>query len=145
MSSTVRLLNRLLVLHHRSFPQYLAEAGLWRAPGKLDDETEQAFRAIVLDHKATARRVAAVIVAAAGGTVDAGSFPMEYTDKNDLALDYLVGEVIESERRTAAAIERILQTLTIDASAAREVVEEALGSAKAHIETLEGLANKQPA
>ena len=144
MSSTVRLLNRLLVLHHRSFPQYLAEAGLWRAPGKLDDETEQAFRAIVLDHKSTARRTAAVIVAA-GGTVDAGSFPMEYTDKNDLALDYLVGEVIESERRTAAAIERILQSLTIDASAARETAEEALGAAKAHIETLEGLANKQPA
>ena len=102
MSSTVRLLNRLLVLHHRSFPQYLAEAGLWRAPGKLDDETEQAFRAIVLDHKSTARRAAAVI-------------------------------------------ERILQSLTIDASAARETAEEALGAAKAHIETLEGLANKQPA
>lgn len=143
-SSTVRLLNRLLTLHHRSFAQYLAEVGRWRAPGTFDDEADRAFRAIVLDHQTTARRVASAVLAA-GGTIELGPFPVEFTDKNDLASDYLLGEVCESERRDAAAIEQILRQLPANAAEARELAEESLGAAKAHIETLQGLAAKQPA
>src|SRR5262245_20750900 len=110
MSSIVRLLNRLLTLHHRSLAQYLAEVGRWRDPGALEDETDRAFRAVVLDPQASARRVAAAIVAA-GGSIQIGPFPMEFIDKNDLASDYLLGEVCEAERRDAAAIEQILRLL----------------------------------
>lgn len=144
MSSTVRQLNRLLTLHHRCFAQYLAEVGRWRAPGAFDDEADRAFRAVVMDHQSNARRAAAAVVAA-GGAIDCGPFPMEFTDKNDLASDYLLGEVIESERRDAAVIEQILRLLPAGAAEARELAEESLGAAKAHIETLQGLAAKQPA
>jgi hypothetical protein len=144
MPSTVRLLNQLLTLHHRSFAQYLAEVGRWRDPIALDDETDRAFRAVVLDHQSTARRVAAAVVAA-GGSIQCGPFPMEFTDKNDLASDYLLGEVTEAERRDAAEIERILRQLPASAAEARELAEESLGAAKAHIETLSALAAKQPA
>jgi hypothetical protein len=144
MPSTVRLLNRLLTLHHRSFAQYLAEVGRWRAPGAFDDETDRAFRAVVMDHQATARRTAAAITTA-GGAIDCGPFPMEFTDKNDLASDYLLGEVVESERRDVVEIEQILRQLPAGAVEARDLAEESLGAAKAHIETLSALAAKQPA
>jgi hypothetical protein len=144
MTPTVALLNRLLTIHCRSLPVYLAEAGAWWTAPTADDEIARTLRAIVFDQQATAARIADVILRR-HGTIHVGSFSMEFTDKNDLALDFLVGEAAERARRDVSAIEQILAALPPDDDAARELTQEALGAAKAHAEDLEAAAAKQPA
>lgn len=142
MSSSVALLNRLLAIHYRSFSMYLVDAGPWRAETPLDEEAERVFHAMVFDQKGTCRRIAELVLQR-HGAVHLGSYPMEFTDKNFLALDYLVGEILASQRRDLAAMQAVLFALPASDTAARELTQEAIGAAKAHIETLEGLTAKQ--
>jgi hypothetical protein len=142
MSSSVALLNRLLAIHHRSFSMYLVDAGPWRAETPLDDEAERVFHAMVFDQKGTCRRIAELILER-HGALNPGSYPMEFTDKNFLALDYLIGEMLESQRRDLTAMQAILFALPASDTAARELTQEAIGAAKAHIETLETVVAKQ--
>jgi hypothetical protein len=144
MSSSTSLLNRLLRIHLRSLPSYLAEVGLWRGKIALDEELDRALKTIAFDHQATARRVAELILSR-HEPLDYGQFPMEFTDKNDLAVEYLVREALEGQRRDQTAIEAVLFALPTHDAEAREVAQEALGAAKAHVDTLESLAAKQPA
>ena len=143
MTPTAALLNRLLTIHCRSLPVYLAEAGAWWTAPTADDEIAQTLRAIVFDQQATAARIADLILRR-HGTIHVGSFPMEFTDKNDLAIDFLAGEAAEWGRRDIDSIEQILAALPFDDAEARELVQESLGAAKAHVEDLEAAA-KQPA
>jgi hypothetical protein len=109
-----------------------------------DDDAARTLRAIVFDQKSAATRVAELI-ASRHGAIRVNPFPMEFTDKNDLSLEFLAVESLELAHDEVAAIEQIVFALPTDDAAARELAQESLGAAKAHVEDLEDLVEKQPA
>jgi hypothetical protein len=132
---TVALLNRLFQTVCRSLPMYLAEAAdPWMHAG--DEKAKETLNNIVADQRAFAARIADRILDI--GTLDAGVYPMEFTDTHFLALDFLIGELIKFQRRDVGRIERIVDLLHDDYDA-RELAEETLGAERAHLEMLEEL------
>jgi hypothetical protein len=139
-SNAIAILNRLLAIHCRSLPMYLADARPHVAAGEM--RAEQTLAQILRDQQALAQRIAGLILDRRG-MIDTGGFPMEYTDTHMLDLEFLVKELIRCQRQDIAAIERCVAALAADREA-RELAEECLGAAKGHLESLEELA-KQPA
>lgn len=143
MTPTVALLNRLLTIHCRSLPMYLDQIDAWATGAySTDDEAGKVLRAIVASQKDTSRRIAEFILDHLG-TIHVGPYPMEFTDKNDLSLDYLVREVLDDTRKQVEAIQHVIFALPSNDAAARELAQECLGAAKAHIEELEALSARQ--
>jgi hypothetical protein len=63
---------------------------------------------------------------------------MEFTDTNDLSLEYLVTQLIRYQRQDIAKIEHIVPTLEHH-PAAHALALEALGSQRAHLDSLDEL------
>lgn len=143
MADVVSHLNRLLAIHYRSLPMYLADAGMWRGSDAHDDELAKALKHLVSDYTATCSRIATAILDRAGA-VEHTSYSMEFTDTNFLSLDYMLVEIIELLKRDMDQMRRIVVALGDDADA-KALAQEALGAAKAHLEILTALAAKQPA
>lgn len=143
MANVVSQLNRLLAIHYRSLPMYLAEAGMWRSENAYDDELAKALQRLVSDYHGTCSRIAAAILDR-GGAVEPSSYSMDFTDTNFLSLDYMLPEMIELHRRDMEDMRRIVLVVGDDADA-KALAQEALGAAKAHLEILTALAAKQPA
>lgn len=129
------VLNRVLAILRRSFPQYLRyarpyiPAGNRRATEVIDD--------IVLTQDALAERVGEQIMAS-GGLPDSGAFPIEFTDTHDLGIDYLISEAMGYQKQDIAELESHADAPQLP-TAARSLVSEALGMAKGHLESLEEL------
>jgi hypothetical protein len=132
---TNAVLNRLLVLHHRSLPTFLSYARPWDLPPEAD--SEEALRLIVADHQRTVDRLAELIEGV-GGTVSKGEFPLRYTALHDLSFAYLIRCAVQYEQQLLQEIEEAAQALP-EAALARAVVEEILGQAKGHLESLRDL------
>lgn len=130
------VLNRLYAILHRSLPMYLTYAVPWTHRG--DERATDALQHIVDDQQQLSTRIAEHILEHYG-PVDGGDYPLDFPDTNDLAFDYLVGKLVACQKRDTAAIERCVSQLMGDHEA-RALAEEALGSARAHLETLEELA-----
>ncbi|MBL9092928.1 MAG: hypothetical protein JNL96_17035 [Planctomycetaceae bacterium] len=143
MAGTVAKLNELLAIHYRSFPMYLSDAGVWRDDSTFDDELARAVRTLVADYRVTCGKLATAILDR-NGSIDPSWYPMEFTDTNFLSLEYLLGEIIERHRADLASMQRIVVALGAEPDA-KTLAQEAVGAAKAHLETLEGLAAKQHA
>lgn len=109
-----------------------------------DEDAARVLRAIVVDQKNTSRRIAELILDRLG-TIRVAPYPMEFTDKNDLSLDFLVREALEGAKSDVDKIQQVLFALPTNDAAARELAQEALGAAKAHVEELEALATRQTA
>lgn len=130
---SVELLNRLLVIEHRSLPQYLAYAALEQtaeAP-RLCETLEH----IVADQRAMTQRIAQAIEDREG-MIDWGGFPMDFTDCHMLAVDFLLRDLLRWQRFDVARIERLVIQLGDDRPA-RELAQETLGAERAHLEMLE--------
>lgn len=138
--SFIELLNELLQIEYRSFPMYLIDASPWTHHG--DEKATEALHNIVADQKLMVQRIGEFIFDA-GGRVETGEYPMEFTDTHFLSLDYLLKELLRYQRQDVAAIERIVSQLG-EARAARELAEETLGMERAHLEAIEALV-AQPA
>ena len=63
---------------------------------------------------------------------------MEFTDTHDLSLDYLLGKLAFYQKQDIAAIEQCVPDLAGDPQG-RALAEEALGTARGHLESLEEL------
>jgi hypothetical protein len=109
-----------------------------------DEDAARVLRAVVVDQKNTSRRIAELILDRLG-TIRVAPYPMEFTDKNDLSLDFLVREALEGSKADVDKIQQVLFALPTNDAAARELAQEALGAAKAHVEELEALATRQAA
>lgn len=131
----IPVLNRLLALEYRSLPMYLMDARPWTHTG--DERATQTLRDIVTDQKNSVQRLSDMVLAR-GGMVRMGEFPMEYTALHDLALDYLIGQVIFFQRTAIARIEHLAEQLGDDRPA-RDLAMEVLGSERAHLEAIEAL------
>jgi hypothetical protein len=134
--STAGIINRLLVLHQRSLPMFMIYASPWTAGH--DSDALEALRHLVEDRKRLAGLFTDYLVERRW-RVDPGEFPLEYTGLHDLSLDYLWPKLIESQNRDIREIQACVAGLTSDPYA-RSLAEEALGSAKGHLETLEEVA-----
>jgi hypothetical protein len=128
----ISVLERLLKLLCRSLPAYLADARPWAHAG--DHHVQAALDRLVSDQQMYARRVAEAITRD-GGRPDPGRFPMSMTAKNDLSLEFLLCEVIDDQRRTAAAIQQCAALLE-DAPALHSLAEEAFGNVRGHLDIL---------
>ena len=133
---TYQALNRLPTILYRSLPMYLANTSPWTRPG--DERAIEALRHIVEDQERLATRVAQYIIDHYG-RVELGDYPLDCPDTHDLAFDFLIGKLVACQKSDVAALEQCVAALQPDREAL-QLAEEALGSARAHLETLEELA-----
>jgi hypothetical protein len=132
---TIDVLNRVLVILRRSFPQYLKFARPYIPAGRenIMETTEE----IVSGQDALAARVAEQIFES-GALPDYGKFPIAFTDTHDLDIDFLVEEAIGYQKQDIAALTQCVDELRL-APTAQTLAAEALGMAKGHLESLEEL------
>lgn len=128
-------LNRLLTILERSLPMYLSYASPWTHKG--DEKAAAALANIVEALKRLAVRVSELVLEV--GPIDVGEYAVEFYDMHDLSLDFLLSKLVEYQKRDIAALEKCAEQLQSDRHAA-DVAEEALGTARGHLETLEELA-----
>lgn len=134
-SDTVEILNRVLAIQRRSFPQYLKFARPYIPPGR--ENVMQTIEEIVVGQDALAERLARHIFES-GALPDYGKFPIEFTDTHDLEIDFLIEEAIGYQKQDIADLSQCVDDLRL-APVAQSLAAEALGMAKGHLESLEEL------
>lgn len=136
VDATKELLNRLLILHARTLPVYLLDAAPWFRPG--NEHALEVLRDIANDQQDTATRIADLLMER-NYRPDMGDFPLMFTSFNDLSVDYLVQEMLRRQTAESSDIADCVAKLAHD-PAAKALAEEALGAAKAHLDSLRDLA-----
>ncbi len=131
-SQAIDVLNELLVIHFRSFAQYLWITQAWMHDS--DDEEVLAIRDIVEDQNKHSSRLADMIQRR-GGRIEQGDFPMDFTDTHDLGLDFIMKKLVVEQERDIQSIATCTDRLADDVPA-KVLSEEALGAAKAHLDSL---------
>src|SRR6185436_14273006 len=132
-SDTITVLNRVLEILERSFPQYLRWARPYIPPGR--ENIMQTIAEIVAGQDALAERVSQHIFESSG-LPDHGDFPIEFTDTHDLAIDFLLQEAIDCTKQSIGDLEQSVDSLRL-APAAQSLASEALGMTKGHLELLQ--------
>ncbi len=132
----IAALNRLFITIYRSLPMYLTYASPWTHHG--DARIVEALRHIVADHRALCARIAEFLQDQQA-PLTTGDYPMGFTDLHDLSLDYLVSRLVRCQQQDIATIARCVQELA-SVTAAHTLAEEALGAARAHLDSLQELA-----
>ena len=100
----IQILNRVLAILEKSFPQYARSARPYIPAGR--QRAMQTLQDIAVAEDSLARQVTDQIIAM-GGLTDSGDYPMEYTDTHDLGIDYMVQEAIGYMRQDIAELERL--------------------------------------
>jgi bacterioferritin (cytochrome b1) len=130
---TITVLNRVLEILERSFPQYMRYARPYVPPGR--ESIMQTIEQIVAGQDALAERVSQHIFESSG-LPDHGDFPIEYTDTHDLAIDFLLQEAIDCMKQDVADLEECVNALRL-APTSQSLASEALGMNKGHLELLQ--------
>jgi hypothetical protein len=128
----IQVLNRLLNILCRSLPAYLADAKPWSRSNHRP--LQAAFDRLVADQQLYARRLSDAITQR-GARPDPGSFPPEFSAKNDLSLNFLLQNVIQCQRQDIISIEQCVAELESE-SVLHALAEEILGNAKGHLDIL---------
>ena len=142
---TIHILNRVLAVLCKSFPQYV----MYSRPyiPRSQQQVLDTFEEIARDQTMLAERISQEVLEA-GGVPQMGAFPMEFTDTHDLSIKHLLREAIRYQQGYTAILEECRDELS-SSPMAHALVEEAVGMAKGHLESLEELlsdgASKQPA
>ncbi len=135
-TDTNAILNRLLILHNRSLPVYLSYAIPWME--RSNDLARETLDLIVDGHRSMVEHIGKMILDA-GGSVATGEFPLRYASYHDLSFEFLRKQMIEYEEQMIATISRYVEQLRL-APTAQAVALEAMGEAKAHLQSLRELA-----
>jgi hypothetical protein len=139
-SSTVTdTLNQLLRLLLRGLSAYAVEVNPWTQPGRRPPG--KALANLAADRRLFANRINRAILDR-GAYPDPGSFPLEYTGLNDVSIEYLANEIIDSLH---VDIE-ILQEISSQLAAFPELhalTEEIIGNTIGHAEILEKVCGGQ--
>jgi hypothetical protein len=130
-----RILNQLLVLHHRSLARYLSYASPTWLRG--DDPARKTLETIAADQQERADQLGEMIVQE-GGTVHFGGFPMHFTSYHDLSFDFLLDRLLEHHQRDVQRMQACVDQLN-GFPTVRALAQEALGAARGHLELLEEL------
>lgn len=131
-TKVIEVLNRLLADQRFSLINYLNDARPWTHRG--NEALLEAMHQIVEHHEYYAQRLADAI-AERDGIVNSGTFPMSFPSLNDLALDYLLGRLLEDQRSNIRAHESCVAELRDDPQAS-SLASEVLGSDRAQLELL---------
>src|SRR3954466_8247820 len=107
-NDTISVLNRVLAILERSFPQYMQYARPYIPAGR--ENIMQTIEQITASEDALAERVARQVFEA-GGLPDHGEFPIEYTDTHDLSIDFLVCEAIDCLKQNAGDLQYCVEQL----------------------------------
>ena len=132
-ANTVHLLNRLLALHGGSLPMYLVSAPPHRQSG--EEKAWDVLRHVINDQQLMIDKLADHIESL-DGTPNMGEFPMEFSGFHDLSLDFIVQQVVQRQQKELEVIESISDELE-PGTQGRALAQEALGAAKAHLQSLE--------
>jgi hypothetical protein len=135
-SDTINVLNRVLQILERSFPQYMLYARPYVPAGR--ENIMQTIEQIVAGQDALAERVSQHIFESSG-LPDHGDFPIEFTDTHDLGIGFLLQEAIDCTKQSVGDLEQSVDSLRL-APAAQFLASEALGMTKGHLELLQKLA-----
>lgn len=138
MQATTDLLNAALELEYRSLPRYLAQVSPWVPPAGRP--AVEFLKRVARRQEKLAQKLSDAILALRG-VPEPGDYPIEYARYHFLSLAYLRPIVLDSQRSVIARLGEIVAGLAHDATG-RSLVEEALGSEKAHLEQLEELLPK---
>lgn len=128
-------LMRAFTTQYRSLAQYLADSAPYAGPDA--QRAVAALAHIIADQRQMAQRIGDYLVQRYD-RIDTVGFPMEYTSLHDLALDFLLRKLLLVQRRDIRTLEGCVADAAED-QAARALCEEALGEARAHLESLEEL------
>jgi bacterioferritin (cytochrome b1) len=143
-SDTIYILNRVLAVLCKSFPQYIMYSRPYIPRSR--QQVLDTFQDIASDQTMLAERISQLVFDL-GGLAQMGAFPMEFTDTHDLSVDHLHREAVRYQREDIAHLQECRDELAT-AATARALVEEAVGMAKGHLQSLEELhsdgAAKQP-
>ena len=131
----VDLLNQVLAMLRKSFPQYARYSRPYIPPGH--EEAWRTIKDIATAEESLAHQVNDEILSMNGLTY-AGDFPIDFTDTHDLGIDYIIAEAMGYQRQDITKLETIIEGLKPTPSA-HAVVEEILNVAKRHLKTLEDL------
>src|SRR4051795_5708942 len=107
---TITVLNRVLEILERSFPQYLRYARPYIPPGR--ENIMQTIEQIVAGQDALAERVSQHIFESSG-LPDHGDFPIEFTDTHDLDIDFLIAEAIGCLKQNVEELTQSVDTLRL--------------------------------
>ena len=138
-TETNSTLNRLRIIHTRSFAAYVYYAAPWIHKGFhgvadvleiMGSEVER-----IADHVGE-------MILSNGGQLIAGEFPIEFTGLHDLSVDYLLGVIIEHQEKDIVAIQECVNQLDAN-PLGQALAEEALGAAKGHLDSLQELVATQ--
>lgn len=133
--ATNALLNRLMAIVGRSFPQYLQYSRPFIPPGR--GSVMETIDAIVADQNVMVERLSQML-SDANSSVRFGDFPMEYTDLHDLDIDFLMRAAVSYQQQDIETIAGIADDLRL-APAAQSLAEEVLGMTKGHLDSLREL------
>lgn len=132
---SLRVLNRLVGIHERSLPTYLSYASpAWH---RGDQKAKETLDHIAEDQREMADRLCEYIDSQ-GAAVDHGAYPMVFTGYHDLSFDWLLTRLIELQAQDLQVIQRCTTEVQSDPEALA-LVEEAVGAAKGHMQSLEEL------
>src|SRR5215212_501243 len=130
---TISVLNRVLEILERSFPQYLRYARPYIPPGR--ENIMRTIEQIVAGQDALAERVSEHIFESSG-LPNHGDFPIEFTDTHDLSIDFLLQEATDCMKQNIGDLEECVDALRL-APAAQSLAAEALGMTKGNLELLQ--------
>jgi hypothetical protein len=138
--ATEARLQDLLRRERRSLLEYVAGAYPWANRGKRDVWPQ--LRRVIDEERQALAAIAQFLTRQRVPLPPPGPFPEHFTSLNFVALDYLLPQLVEAQRRASAALEHDLARLP-DGEAQR-LVRELLAVKQRHLQTLEGLAAPHP-
>jgi hypothetical protein len=133
------VLDQLLHLLCRGLPAYVVQINPWMQPGS--EPLGSAMQNLDADRQLYARRITQAIIER-GGNPDPGVFPLEYTGLNDVSVEYLTNELIDSLNLDAEILGAISARLEVIPDL-HALAEEILGNTIAHAEILEKVMSEE--
>lgn len=130
--ATNQLLNRLLAIVGRSFPQYLTFSRPYIPAGRAN--LMETIESIVADQDVMTERLSQMLKDS-NSPARQGDFPMEYTDLHDLDIDFLMRAAANYQRQDIESIAEVVDELRL-APAAQSLAEEVSGMTKGHLDSL---------
>jgi hypothetical protein len=138
-SAATDTLNQLLHLLLRGLPAYVVEVNPWTQPGR--QPLRKALANLAADRRLFANRTNQAILDR-GASPDPGPFPLEYTGLNDVSMEYLTNEIIDSLHVDIEILQEFSAQLR-DIPELHALSEEILGNTIGHAEILEKVVGGQ--
>jgi hypothetical protein len=134
-------LNDLLIDAGRSLLQYTSESWPWAASNEGDVKAS-------LDRMAAEQHdvVAALadLLASRGHAIDFGTYPTEYTSLHYVAVDFLLGQLVENQKAVLARCESVADRTSAD-DPAKSLMDDIVTSERKHVKELQALLTSHPA